>query len=197
MRKTYSFVLIVVVILSLASCVNTGIVSDSDCLFTDNENICMSEKQFDEIVFSVPENNKFSRVVISVANMSAVEKVAENYYSFKKINDNHVVKGIEFKCIYIAAEENLKDSSLILSERYHSANTFLYEVDFTYDNGDNLISYAMQNNETFSYQQLCYLGFNRNNIICEFVLDLGDLESLRHSNYEKSIIRLFQKVIVE
>ena len=109
-------------------------------------------------------------------------------------NDSPLIKSTELTASYPCAEEEVTAKAEELILNHNSFSTILYSETFSYDTGNLLITYAVQNGETLKYYQICYLFDPELDLLNEYVLEIGDLEALRRLDSSSTIKDYFSDI---
>lgn len=109
-------------------------------------------------------------------------------------NDTPLIKRVDLTASYPCTEEEFpaKTEELILN--HHRFSTILYSETFSYDNGNLLTAYAVQDSETLTYYQICYLFDSENGVLNEYAVEIGDLEALRKADSQNTVRNYFSGV---
>jgi len=117
-----------------------------------------------------------------------------NYFEFITSDDSVSAKSVELKALHCCSGENIQTQADSIITNYQSSATILFCENFSYSNGNTLIKYAIQDNETSVYSLVCILYDAGTEILCEFLLTVGDIEAIRVITSGNDINLLFENI---
>lgn len=162
---------------------------------TDEDITGINEKK--SLAFTISQGpESYSIILDSQYLTDDIQDEKTNYYEFVSLGDFPSINSIELKALYHCTEENIQTQADYIILNYQSSATIFSCESFLYSNNNTLMTYAIQDNKTSEYCFVCLLYDIENNILCEFILEIGDIETFRVISSNDTVKQMFENVYI-
>ncbi len=147
--------------------------------------------------FSISQGLKSYSIILDSQYLTDdIQDKKLNYYEFVSLGDFPSINSIELKAMYHCTEENIQTQADYIILNYQSSATILFCENFLYSNNNTLMTYAIQDNKTSEYCFVCLLYDVENNVLCEFILEIGDIETFRVNSSNNIVKQMFENIYI-
>ena len=155
------------------------------------------QNNIENLVFKISHLGDCYTIEVLPDNVTRTTKVNENHYELTCSSNFADLNSIELTGVYSCTVEQYLTQVETFIGNYLNSSTIFGSESFSYGSDELLVTYIIQKTDTMVYYQVCYLHDIENELLFEFLVELGDLESLRTISAAGTVKDLFSNIKIE